>query len=122
MGFGFLPTTTGRQALRGAKLMAEESFETLGVDHMFGTTPDLNTEAVRFVKLLGFKMVAHIPNFCSYLGEYCGAYTSYISREEWTTTKLASLSRKQTPTTEPTPSSLAPEYVSSAIPSPLALS
>lgn len=83
LGFGFLPNCTGFQALGAGRLMMDAAFTDLGVNHMFGTTPELNKKALQYSRLLGLKQYPVIPNFCNYLGQCCGVVYSHISKEQW---------------------------------------
>lgn len=87
MGFGFLPNCNVFQALKAGRVIMQSCFDKLNVDHMFGTTPEPNKEALAYVRRLGLKMYGPVPNFCMYNGDYVGAYTSHISKDEWTKTK-----------------------------------
>ena len=83
MGFGFTPNSTVFQALYGGRMMVDKAFEESTVDFIFGTTPELNKEAIAYIKRLGFSMYGPIPNYCSYLGKLSGCYTSYVERKSW---------------------------------------
>lgn len=82
MGFGFLPNCTVFDALQAGRIMVNYCFED-GIDHLFGTTPELNKEALMYAKRLGFDLYGPVPNSCFYLGDYIGQYTSHISKEKW---------------------------------------
>jgi len=83
IGFGFLPGPNIFQCVKAGRQIVTDCFSTTPIDHMFGTTPDKNREALAYIKRIGFQLYGPIPNYCMYNGEYTGAYKSHISRKEW---------------------------------------
>lgn len=85
VGFGFLPNCSIFESLRAGREILDICFskDGLGIDDMFGTTPEPNKQAVAYIRRIGLALYGPIPNFTNYLGKHVGVYTSYISREQW---------------------------------------
>ena|SRR5215472_7189784 len=70
--------------LHGAELMIEYAFLVTGCRVFYGTTPERNRAALRFMKALGFEyMKEPLPYYTSYNGEECGVILSWMTRERW---------------------------------------
>lgn len=83
LGFGFMPNCTVFEALQAGRIMLDYSFDVLGVDFLFGTTPRSNRAALAYAKRLGLRMYEPVENFCTYLGKVDACVTSSISKEDW---------------------------------------
>jgi RimJ/RimL family protein N-acetyltransferase len=63
--------------------MLDFSFGPLGMDYLYGTTPEENVVAVRFSRQMGFRQFGPIPGYCNWNGQPSGAIISAMSKEEW---------------------------------------
>lgn len=85
-GIGFFRRVV--DTLAYGRLGVEWAFDQLKVDALFGTTPEKNPAAVRYIKRLGFVLFGPLPSFCSYHGELCAAWISALTRGGWEEQKL----------------------------------
>lgn len=67
------------------QLAIEFAFRFLGIDSMFGTTPEHNRGAIAVARRAGFQMFGPIPHFTLWHGEPCGVMISSMTRERWKT-------------------------------------
>jgi RimJ/RimL family protein N-acetyltransferase len=69
-----------------AQMMIQWLFDRSDLDFLYGTTPEKNPAAVRFMKALGFGHTREpIPNFTCWQGKPCGCYVSWMDAERWKT-------------------------------------
>jgi RimJ/RimL family protein N-acetyltransferase len=53
------------------------------LDVVVGTTPELNTAAIKFERRMGFIIDAHIPLYASYRGKTCAMVCMHQLRKDW---------------------------------------
>ncbi len=86
-GIGFFRKTHPRDALLAAAMGTDWAFRELGLDVMFGVTPEPNKAAVRFLERLGRDTFGPIPMFTTFPFEGghqpCGAYISTMTTVKW---------------------------------------
>lgn len=67
-----------------AQMMIQWLFDRSDLDYLFGTTPEKNPMAVRFMKALGFGHTREpIPHYTCWKGEPCGVYVSWMDAARW---------------------------------------
>lgn len=65
------------------EIVAEYWFMVLKVDTLVGLTPSLNRASSIFIKSLGIKEVARIPNYTTYEGQKCDGIVSCMTKEDY---------------------------------------
>lgn len=68
---------------KAARLMTEFSFRYLGIDALFGCTPEKNRAAMLLAKRVGFEVWGPVPMYTAWEGEPCGAWISCLTRARW---------------------------------------
>jgi hypothetical protein len=70
--------------LRAAQLMIEYTFRCMDLTVLFGTTPERNKAALRFMKSLGFEYLKEpLPHYTMYNEEECGVIISWMTKARW---------------------------------------
>ena len=65
------------------EILIEYWFEVLGLDVIFGVTPEPNRTALIYVKRAGFKEVARIPNYTTFKGEVVTGVVTSLTKKEY---------------------------------------
>jgi RimJ/RimL family protein N-acetyltransferase len=68
---------------RATRLMIEYAFRYLGIESMFGTTPECNRAAILASKRIGFEQFGPLPHYTAWRGEPCGAVVSVMTKGRW---------------------------------------
>lgn len=67
--------------------MIDFGFHRLGLDAIYGATPELNRAACMFSVRMGFHQAGPIPMACSWKGKACGLIMSTMTRDMWSQEK-----------------------------------
>lgn len=82
VGLAFFRHQPPERLLTFGRMVQAWAFEQLGLDTLFGTTPEPNRAAVQFGKNLGFHQVV-LPGYTAYEGRLCGAVIQWMTRTEF---------------------------------------
>jgi len=66
-----------------AEMILEYWFEQAGIDTLIGLTPEPNRAALLFIRRVGFKEVARIPNYTTFNNEVVTGVTTMMTKDEY---------------------------------------
>lgn len=72
-----------RTTIPATRLAIEFAFRFLGIESMFGTTPEHNRGALAVARRVGFTLHGPIPHFSVWKGKPCAVWISSMNKNQW---------------------------------------